>query len=79
MSHNSTEIKSLINSLKIKFPIKDLGNAHYFLGIEVVRHSFGFILSQYKYIVSLLLKTNMAYNKPSTTQYLIYFITNHIV
>ena len=33
--NNEKEIQSTINNLSSKFALKDLGNLHYFLGIEV--------------------------------------------
>lgn len=36
-------VDNLIRALSSLFPIKDLGRLHYFLGIEVVRHSGGLV------------------------------------
>lgn len=45
--------------------MKDLGNLHYFLGIEVTKCSDGgILLSQEKYVNDLLKKVNMAQCKP---------------
>ena len=42
------------------FPVKDLGDLHYFLEIEVLQTPFGLLLTQHKYFLDLLEKTNMA-------------------
>lgn len=56
---NSVLISEFINSLSAYFPVKDLGLLHYFLGVEVHRKSLGLFLSQSKYIIDLLTRTNM--------------------
>jgi hypothetical protein len=38
-------ISSTITTLQHEFPLKDLGPLHYFLGIQVTRHSHGRITS----------------------------------
>jgi hypothetical protein len=47
--------------------LKDLGNLHYFLGIEAVRDEIGIYLSQRKYIEDLLEKNSMTASKPCPT------------
>nr|XP_033512620.1 cell division control protein 2 homolog A-like isoform X4 [Nicotiana tomentosiformis] len=42
-----------------QFAMKDLGDLHYFLGVQVVRSSGGLHLSQQKYISDMLLKFHM--------------------
>jgi hypothetical protein len=46
------------------FNITDMGDAQYFLGIEIVRASTGIYLSQAAYSKELLLKHQMADAKP---------------
>jgi len=60
-------LDSLIRSLSIDFPIKDLGPLSYFLGVEVTRCPEGLHLSQHRYIMDLLQKTNMMLAKPITS------------
>ena len=61
-------IQSLINDLNNTFSLKDLGQLHYFLGIEAKFSSSGGLhLSQSKYISDLLVKANMADCNPSST------------
>jgi len=52
--NNDDEIKSLKDILHNTFRIKDLGFPNHFLGIEVLHHSKGLILSQRKFIHDLL-------------------------
>uniref|UniRef100_A0A803NLP6 Integrase catalytic domain-containing protein n=1 Tax=Cannabis sativa TaxID=3483 RepID=A0A803NLP6_CANSA len=54
-------------ALNAKFSLKDLGDLHYFLGIEVTSSSTGLHLSQAKYIKDLLHKADMDAAKPSNT------------
>jgi hypothetical protein len=60
-------VARLISKLQGDFPIKDLGNINYFLGIEVVHTSDGLFLSQRKYILDLLKKSNMLNAKTVTS------------
>jgi histone deacetylase 1/2 len=52
-------LEAFISQLNLVFSLKDLGNLHYFLGIEVHRDSSGMYLKQTKYIRDLLKKFNM--------------------
>ncbi|CAL9005508.1 unnamed protein product [Prunus brigantina] len=52
----NTDCTSLISHLSAKFPVKDLGPLHYFLGLEVTRSARGMFLSQTKYACDLLKK-----------------------
>jgi hypothetical protein len=58
---------SLLQSLRADFAIKDLGPLHYFLGMEAISTSDGIILSQQRYILDLLRKSNMLEAKPVKT------------
>jgi histone deacetylase 1/2 len=58
---------ALLQDLKEEFALKDLGELHYFLGIEVNKVHDGIILTQEKYATDLLKKVNMAECKPVTT------------
>jgi hypothetical protein len=49
------------------FALKDLGNLHYFLGIEVKKVKDGIILSQGKYANDLLKRVGMIMCKPAST------------
>lgn len=67
-SNSHGAIDSLIRTLNASFPLKDLGNLSFFLGIQVQRSNRGGIhLSQTKYIHELLQKDNMVTAKPMST------------
>jgi len=62
------EVQKLISKLSSCFALKDLGPLHYFLGVEVKHlHHGGLHLSQQKYIIDLLHRTNMHDAKPPPT------------
>jgi histone deacetylase 1/2 len=58
-SSSSQATQELIDRLRDSFAIKDLGDLHYFLGIEVTRNSDGIVLRQAKYARDLLLREGM--------------------
>jgi hypothetical protein len=53
-----------LSTLKQEFAVKDLGLLNYFLGIEVLPNSSGFLLSQHRYILDILNRTKMTKAKP---------------
>ena len=58
------EIEKVKGLLMQYFEMKDLGELHYFLGIEVIRTSEGIWLSQRQYALDMLSKYGMADCKP---------------
>jgi hypothetical protein len=62
--HGTTDI---ITSLRAEFAIKDLGPLHFFLGMEAITTPDGLLLSQQRYILDLLKKSNMSEAKPIKT------------
>lgn len=68
----SYAIHQVIKSLTTKFDIKDLGDLHYFLGIEITKIVTCIFLSQSKYIQDLMHKSKMIESKPCDTPYLPY-------
>jgi hypothetical protein len=60
-------IPDLLQLLNVDFAVKDLGDLHYFLGVEVLKLNSGLLLSQRRYIMDLLKKTNMHEAKPITS------------
>jgi Reverse transcriptase (RNA-dependent DNA polymerase) len=63
-SSHSTMVDQIIAKLQSKFPIKDLGNLSFFLGIEVQQTPNGLHLSQSRYITNILAKVHMEYSNP---------------
>jgi histone deacetylase 1/2 len=60
-------VAALLRDLKTEFALKDLGDLHYFLGIEVKRDEQGITLSQGKYARDILSRVGMTHCKPSPT------------
>lgn len=58
--NNPTFLGSFVTSLSNKFSLKDLGDFNYFMGVEGIPIASGIFLSQQKYILDLLEKTNMS-------------------
>jgi hypothetical protein len=58
-SSNSSAVDALLKDLRSDFALKDLGNLHYFLGIQVMKKNGGLVLSQEKYASDLLEKVGM--------------------
>ena len=57
--NNLSFVNSIVQQLRSKFLLKDMGSLHYFLGVEVLPTCAGLFLSQHQYIRNLLAKTNM--------------------
>ncbi|XP_071678452.1 uncharacterized mitochondrial protein AtMg00810-like [Lolium perenne] len=60
-------ITALLQDLKANFAIKDLGDLHYSLGIEVKKIHNGLLLTQEKYATDLLDRVGMHGCKPAPT------------
>jgi len=58
-SSSSEAVSALLNNLKKDFALKDLGDLHYFVGIEVKRNQNGLVLSQGRYACDILLLSSM--------------------
>jgi Reverse transcriptase (RNA-dependent DNA polymerase) len=65
--NNNVLLERIITLLDQKFTIKDLGQLHFFLGIEVTTVADGLILTQSKYITSILNRANMMSVNPIKT------------
>jgi hypothetical protein len=52
-------VDTILHDLGLDFALKDLGELHYFLGIEVKKVRDGIIMSQEKYANDLLHHVNM--------------------
>ena len=64
---SSSQIHTLITSLKQHFRLKDLGPASKFLGIEFQKSRNGFTLTQTQYTLSILKMLQMEHCKPLPT------------
>jgi hypothetical protein len=60
-------IDALLSDLKAEFALKDMGNLHYFSGIEVQNVADGILLSQEKYTNDILHRVGMLSCKPVPT------------
>jgi hypothetical protein len=58
-SSSTAAIEALLKDLHADFALKDLGELHYFLGIEVKKASNGIFLTQQKYTSDLLHRASM--------------------
>jgi histone deacetylase 1/2 len=67
VSSSDSAVDALLHDLGIDFALKDLGELHYFLGIEVKKDTDGIILSQEKYARDIIARVNMAGCKPVDT------------
>jgi hypothetical protein len=61
IASSSTEAtNALVRDLHKEFALKDLGDLHYFLGIEVTRSRQGLLLRQERYATELLKRARMS-------------------
>nr|BAA78425.1 polyprotein [Arabidopsis thaliana]BAK41505.1 polyprotein [Arabidopsis thaliana]BAK41506.1 polyprotein [Arabidopsis thaliana]BAK41508.1 polyprotein [Arabidopsis thaliana]BAK41509.1 polyprotein [Arabidopsis thaliana] len=65
--NDPTLLHNTLDNLSQRFSVKDHEELHYFLGIEAKRVPTGLHLSQRRYILDLLARTNMITAKPVTT------------
>lgn len=56
---NSFLLNGLVDKLRSRFAMKDMGDLQYFLGIEVHRTSAGIFFNQAKYMADILRRSNM--------------------
>ena len=66
-SSSQSATNALLHDLSSEFALKDLGDLHFFLGIEVKKIQDGIVLSQEKYANELLARMGMKDCKPSPT------------
>jgi hypothetical protein len=66
-SSSSKAITALLQDLNADFALKDLGDLHYFLGIEVKKDGSDILLTQGKYAMELLSRVGMTDCKISST------------
>ncbi|CAL1398618.1 unnamed protein product [Linum trigynum] len=65
--NNSSFLTSFRKQLAAQFSLKHLGYVNYFLGIEIIPTTHGYLLSQHKYVVDLLTRFQMHDAKSSST------------
>jgi Reverse transcriptase (RNA-dependent DNA polymerase) len=65
--NDSTLLQHFVKFLDERFTIKDLGDLHFFLGIEVHQHHKGLLLTQSQYIYSMLDRAKMHGAKHTNT------------
>lgn len=65
--NNSGLIEELLQSLNIEFRMKDMGDVHYFLGIQVHHTATGLFMNQAKYAQDLLHVAGMSESAPMPT------------
>lgn len=66
-SSHQEAVSALLKDLSKDFALKDLGDLHYFLGIEVTKVNNGILLTQERYVNDLLCRVNMKDCKPVVT------------
>ena len=66
-SSSQDATNALLRDLSSEFALKDLGDFHFFLGIEVKKTQDGIVLNQEKYATELLTRMGMKDCKPSPT------------
>ena len=66
-SSSQEAVTKLLEDLKQEFDLKDLGDLHYFLGIEVKKISNGILLCQEKYASDIIKRVGMHNCKPVST------------
>ncbi|KAM3214769.1 hypothetical protein ACQJBY_066994 [Aegilops geniculata] len=66
-SSSSSATTCLLKDLKLEFALKDLGDLHYFLGIEVKQIRDGILLTQEKYMADILRRVGLLKCKPVST------------
>jgi len=67
MGNNAILLQRLIQLLSSEFKLRDLGDVHYFLGIEVQCTGLGLMLCQHKYTLDILTRADMLSCKPVDT------------
>jgi hypothetical protein len=67
ISSSSRAVTTLLHDLRSDFALKDLGELHYFLGVQVKKLNDGLSLSQEKYASEILHRVGMTKCKPVKT------------
>jgi histone deacetylase 1/2 len=67
ISSSTAAADKLVLSLGTDFAVKDLGQLHFFLGLEVIHRDRGLLMTQKKYSLDLLRRAGMLKCKPTAT------------
>lgn len=67
ISSDSKSLSVLLTQMSSTFPVKDLGELSFFLGVEARPHNKGMLLTQTRYILDLLHRAGMVACKPAPT------------
>ncbi|XP_020555067.1 uncharacterized protein LOC110013265 [Sesamum indicum] len=62
-----SDIQQVKQHLHELFTIKDIGTAHYFLGLEIARSSDGVFVPQNKYVLDIIQDTGLCHAKSTST------------
>lgn len=65
--NNENLLEQLLTQLHKRFRMKDMGDLHYFLGIQVHQYAEGLLLNQAKYATDLLITVGMLDCAPMPT------------
>ena len=66
-SSSQAATDALLKDLQREFALKDLGDLHYFMVIEVKKTQEGLVLSWQKYVSDILVRAGMSNCKPIDT------------
>lgn len=66
-AHHRRPQNALFRDLENEFALKDLGDLHYFLGIEVKKCAGGLVLTQERYATDVVKRAGMGLCKPIGT------------
>lgn len=64
---NSALLQHITSSLKVEFPMSDMGKLSYFLGVKVDHNKAGLFLSQCQYATKIIERAGMSDCKPIST------------
>lgn len=63
-STNDLQLHKFIANLNQMFSLKDLGDLHFFLGLQIQKSKSGLTLSQQSYVMDIINRNNMSLSSP---------------